>query len=141
MNISKIQGFERHALLLKAMGHVLHTIAPISDLDLLLSNSVNISCAEFELSEACIYLVDESGEWAQLRACSSEAGRSLATQGHQLRTDRESIVGAAIADRKVYIDERNGGEESVVPKHLGVAPVRSVMALPLTVGDDITGAL
>lgn len=140
MSFSSVKGFERHAVLLKTVARVLHNIASVFDLDMLLSRSVNIICKEFELSDVCTFLIDESGEWAKLQACSSEAGRAMAAQGHQLRINQESIVGASIADCKVCI-ESNAGKESATLKNPGFPSVGSVMSLPLIAGDDVIGAL
>ncbi len=140
MKASKISGVERHAVLLNASARVSRNVATILDLPLLLNRTVDIICDEFGFYYSGVFLVDESGEWAVLRAGYGDAGRSMVEEGHKLHIGGNSMIGAAIANRAGRI-AHDVGEESVFFKNPHLPLTRSEMALPLISGDEVIGAL
>ncbi len=140
MKASHSSGVERHATLLKAAAHVSHNIASILNLNLLLSRTADIICEEFGFYYAGVFLVDESGEWAVLKAGYGAAGYTMIAEGHKLSIGGNSMIGAAIAERRARI-ALDVGEEAVFFKNPHLPNTRSEMALPLIAGEDIIGAL
>jgi signal transduction histidine kinase len=140
MKASKISGVERHSVLLNASARVSRSIASILDLPLLLSRTVDIICDEFGFYYSGVFLVDETGEWAQLRAGRGEAGQTMVDEGHKLHIGGNSMIGAAIASRTGRI-AHDVGEEAVHFKNPHLPLTRSEMALPLIAGDQVIGAL
>ncbi len=140
MKISKSTGDERRAALLQASARVSRSIASILDLNLLFNRTVDIICDEFGFYYAGIFIVDETGEWAVLKAGRGEAGRSLIAERHKLHIGGNSMIGAAIQNRsgRIALDV---GKEAVFFRNPFLPQTRSEMALPLIAGDDVIGAL
>ncbi len=131
---------ERRSRLLEAAARVSHSITSILDLDALLHATVDIICDEFGFYYAGVFLVDEAGEWAILRAGRGEAGRQMVEAGHRLRIGGSSMIGTAIAERKARI-ALDVGDEPVHFKNPYLPHTRSEMALPLVVREKVIGAL
>jgi GAF domain-containing protein len=131
---------ERRATLLQAAARVGHNVTSILDPTLLLEQTVDIICDEFGFYYAGVFLIDETGEWAVLRAGRGEAGAAMVAEGHKLKVDGHSMIGAATGQRKALI-ALDVGEEPVHFKNPHLPHTRSEMALPLLVGDQVIGAL
>jgi GAF domain-containing protein len=131
---------QRRATLLHAAAKVGRNVTSILDPDLLLDRTVDIICDEFGFYYAGVFLIDETGEWAVLRAGRGEAGAEMIAAGHKLKVDGHSMIGAATGQRQARI-ALDVGEEPVHFKNPHLPNTRSEMALPLIVGDVIIGAL
>jgi len=131
---------ERRATLLQAAAKVGRNVISILDPDLLLDQTVDIICDEFGFYYAGVFLIDETGEWAVLRAGRGEAGAAMIAAGHKLKVDGHSMIGAATGQHKARI-ALDVGEEPVHFKNPHLPNTRSEMALPLIVGEQVIGAL
>ncbi len=131
---------KRRARLLEAAAEVSRNITSILDRDTLLHKTVDVICDIFGFYYAGVFLVDESGEWAVLRAGRGEAGRKMVEAGHKLKVGGLSMIGTAIAERRALI-ALDVGEEPVHFKNPYLPLTRSEMALPLAKGDQVIGAL
>ncbi|HET91749.1 MAG TPA: sensor histidine kinase [Chloroflexi bacterium] len=131
---------ERRATLLHAAAKVGRNVTSILDPELLLDQTVDIICDAFGFYYAGVFLIDESGEWAVLRAGRGEAGAAMIANGHKLKVDGHSMIGAATGQRKALI-ALDVGVEPVHFKNPYLPDTRSEMALPLSVGDEVIGAL
>ncbi len=131
---------QRRARLLEAAAQVGRDATSILDLDELLNKVVDIICDAYGFYYAGVFLVDESGEWAVLRAGRGEAGRKMIEAGHRLKVGGLSMIGTAIAQRKARI-ALDVGEEPVHFKNPYLPYTRSEMALPLVIGDQVIGAI
>lgn len=140
MKESKSTGAERQAALLQASARVSRSIASILDLNLLFNRTVDIICDEFGFYYAGVFIVDESGEWAVLKAGRGEAGRAMLAERHKLHIGGNSMIGAAIENRsgRIALDV---GKEAVFFRNPFLPKTRSEMALPLIAGDEVIGAL
>ncbi|GAB4486733.1 MAG: hypothetical protein Fur0016_16520 [Anaerolineales bacterium] len=140
MKASNSTGAERQAALLQASARVSRSIASILDLNLLFNRTVDIICDEFGFYYAGIFLIDESGEWAVLKAGRGEAGRAMLAERHKLKIGGNSMIGAAIQSRsgRIALDV---GKEAVFFRNPFLPKTRSEMALPLIAGDQVIGAL
>jgi signal transduction histidine kinase len=105
-----------------------------------LNRTVDTICDEFGFYYSGVFLVDESGQWAVLRAGYGEAGRVMVDEGHKLQIGGNSMIGAAIANRVGRI-AHDVGEEAVFFKNPHLPLTRSEMALPLIAGEEVIGAL
>jgi signal transduction histidine kinase/DNA-binding response OmpR family regulator len=139
-NVHLLEQTQRRVRLLGAAAKVGRSIASILDLDALLSTTVDIICDEFGFYYAGVFLVDEAGEWAVLRAGRGEAGAAMVASGHRLKVDGHSMVGVATGRRKARI-ALDVGEEPVHFKNPHLPRTRSEMALPLVAGNEVIGAL
>lgn len=132
--------FERRTRLLAAAAEVGRQVTSILDLEVLLNNTVDIICDAYGFYYAGIFLLDEAGEWAVLRAGHGEAGKHMVAEGHKLRVGGHSMIGSAISQHKARI-ALDVGEEPVHFKNPYLPHTRSEMALPLIVGETVIGAL
>ena len=77
-NRRMIDTLQRRQRLLENAAYVGKAITSILDLKELLPTAVNIICEEYDFYYAGIFLIDASGEWAELRAGHGEAGQNNA---------------------------------------------------------------
>lgn len=131
---------ERQAKLLAATLRVANNIATILDPQLLLQKTVDIICDEFDFYYAGVFLLSEDGEWAELRAGRGEAGKAMLAEGHKLKVGGNSMIGASISTQQARI-ALDVGEEAIFFSNPHLPETRSEMALPLTVGTTILGAI
>ena len=131
---------ERRSRLLKAANRVGKEVTSILDLEKLLPQTVNIICESYGLYYAGVFLVDEAGEYAVLRAGYGKAGKAMVADGHKLKIGTDSMIGACIAmsEARIALDV---GEERVHFKNPHLPHTRSEMALPLIYGGKVLGAV
>jgi signal transduction histidine kinase/CheY-like chemotaxis protein len=135
-----IADMQRHQRLLKAAASVGHNITSILDFDELLQTTVNIICKEYEFYYAGIFLIDETQEWANLRAGYGKASKQMLAKDHRLAVNGDSMVGAAIREHEGHISADVGGEDKHF-KNPYLPKTRSEMALPLIAKGETLGAL
>ena len=131
---------ERRSRLLKAANRVGKEVTSILDLENLLPHTVNIICEAYGLYYAGVFLVDDAGEYAVLRAGYGKAGKAMVADGHKLKIGTDSMIGACIAmsEARIALDV---GEERVHFKNPHLPHTRSEMALPLIYGSKVLGAV
>ncbi|MBC7225973.1 MAG: GAF domain-containing protein [Thermoflexales bacterium] len=130
----------RRTAQLEAAAYVARSAAEIRDVDILLDETVRLISERFGFYHAGIFLVDEAGEYAVLRAASSEGGRRMLARGHRLAVGRVGIVGyvAGTGKPRIALDV---GKDAVFFDNPDLPLTRSEMALPLKVGDRVIGVL
>ncbi len=132
---------ERRAEYLAVTGEVSRVAASILDVDELLDRVVHLIADRFHFYHAGIFLLDEAGEWAVLRAASSEGGRRMLARGHRLRVGREGVVGYVSATGRPRIALDVAADEAWLPNP-DLPDTRSEMGLPLTAaGGRVIGVL
>ncbi len=131
---------ERQARLLAATVRVANNIALILDPQELLQRTVDIICDEFNFYYAGVFLLDQAGEYAVLRAGRGEAGKAMIAAEHKLKVGGNSMIGASVSMREARI-ALDVGEEAVFFSNPHLPNTRSEMALPLIVRDKVLGAV
>ncbi len=131
---------ERNARLLVAAAQVGQDVTSILDMDELLNRTVDIICDAYGFYYAGVFLIDETGEWAVLKAGRGEAGAAMIAKEHKLKVGGLSMIGTSITQRKPRI-ALDVGEEPVHFKNPHLPQTRSEMALPLLAGNEVIGAL
>jgi len=131
---------EQWAGRLEAVAKVSRTAISIHNPDELLDQIVHLLSKLFDFYHVGVFLLDDSGEYAVLRAANSEGGRQMLAQGHKLQVGKQGIVGYVIAydEPRVALDV---GADAVHFKNPLLPETRSEMALPLRVGERVIGAL
>ncbi len=124
----------------RATLQVTQAVSSILDPDQLMEQVVNLISEQFGYYYVAIFLIDESGEWAELKHATGEAGKLLRQQGHRLPISGKSMVGAAIRTRQGRI-ALDVGAEAVRFDNPLLPYTRSEIALPLIVGGEVLGAL
>ena len=130
----------RRTAQLEAAATIARRAAEIRDVDVLLNETVRLISDRFGFYHAGIFLVDEAGEYAVLRAASSEGGQRMLARGHRLAVGKVGIVGyvAGTGKPRIALDV---GADAVFFDNPDLPLTRSEMALPLKVGERVIGVL
>ena len=115
-------------------------IAKILDPQELLDRIVDIICSEFNFYYAGVFLLSEDKNWAVLKAGRGKAGAAMIVKKHKLEVGGDSMIGTSISQRKARI-ALNVGEEAIHFSNPFLPDTRSEMALPLTLGPRVLGAI
>jgi GAF domain-containing protein len=134
------QQVHRRADQLLAASEVSRASISITDPEELIVKSVELIRERFNLYYAAMFLVDDAGQWAVLRHATGEAGQELLRRQHRLEIGGRSMVGSAVALRQARI-ALDVGAEAVRFANPFLPDTHSEMALPLTVGASVIGAL
>jgi GAF domain-containing protein/HAMP domain-containing protein len=119
---------------------VARDIATTTDLEKLLNQSVSLIRDRFNFYHAGIFLLDDSGEYAVLRAATGEAGQKMLAQNHKLRVGAVGIVGAATGKGEPHIALDVKADPTHYKNPL-LPETQAETALPLRIGQRVTGAL
>ena len=112
----------------------------ILDPDDLITNAVKIIRSHFDFYYVGLFLVDEEGQEANLRAGTGEAGKKMLAAGHQLPIGDQSMIGWAIANQEARI-ALDVGKDAVRFDNPFLPDTHSEMALPLVTRGHCIGAL
>ena len=146
---------QKRAFQFQTVTDISRAVAATLEQDRLVWEAVNLIRERFDLYHVGLFLIDESGEWAVLRAGAGEAGEQMLAQGHRFEASGDSLVGRCMAgsaarialDRAVTQSRASSGvgdedaavdtidANSLLPK------TRSEMALPLFSDGQVIGAL
>lgn len=134
------QRIEERTNLLEVSAEIGRAASSILDPERLISRVVHLIGERFGYYYTAIFLVDETGEWAELKDATGEAGQLLKARQHRLKVGGASMVGSAIATRqgRIALDVDDATVRFANP----LLPLtRSEIALPLLAGDRAIGAL
>ncbi len=131
---------EARTLQLTAVNEVGRVTSSILDPQELTARVANLITDQFGYYYAALFLVDETGQDARLYSATGEAGRVLKENKHHLRVGGNSMVGMAISTAKPRV-ALDVGAEPVRFENPLLPYTRSEIALPLTIGDRVLGAL
>jgi len=131
---------ERRSTQLEAAAQVAREAAAIRDVGQLLDTTVRLISNRFGLYHAGIFLLDDTGEYAVLRAASSEGGQRMLARGHKLKVGEVGIVGYASGTGKPRI-ALDTGADAVFFDNPDLPDTRSEMGLPLRIRDQVIGVL
>jgi len=130
----------RRANLLAAAAEVSQNVTHIMDIDELLPKTVDIICDAYDFYYAGIFLINEAGEFAVLRAGRGEPGQIMMENNHKLAVGGNSMIGACTALNEARISLDVDTEKVWYPNPV-LPETRSEMALPLAIGDRVIGAV
>jgi len=125
---------------LKAINEVGRVATSILDPEELLKRVVDLISKEFGYYYSALYLIDNTGQWCELKAATGEAGRVLKESKHRVEITNTNTIGKSIRTREAQIsldtvDKPTRFNNPILPY------TRSEISLPLLVGDQILGAL
>jgi len=131
---------ERKAIQLETTAEIARLASEMLDPSELMSKAVNLIQARFGFYHASIFLLDETGLWANLVASTGEAGKALISQHHRLAAGSASIIGWVTANRlpRVTMDV---ADDPFYFRNPLLPETRSEMTVPLVVGTRLLGAL
>ena len=111
-----------------------HTLTGVLNLENLVQEAVKLIRDRSDLYHVGLFLVDETGQWAELRASTGEIEHPMLTPGYQLEVGGTSSVGWCTANGKVRMG-LDVDEDQLLPE------TRSKMTLPLRSSGRVIGAL
>lgn len=131
---------ERNANYLQAtMAVAQETAAAMGDLQVLLPRVVDVIREQFDMYHVGLYLLDEAGEWAELRAVSG-AGQALLERGFRLQVGAEGMVGDVALQGTYRL--ATDVEHEPVYLHMDELPdTSSELTLPLLMREQVIGVL
>lgn len=130
----------RQSLQLEATAEIARLTTEASDLNELMSRSIELIRARFGFYHASVFLIDPNEGWAEVAASTGEAGQLLLNRRHRLAVGSASIIGWVTANRLPRISP----DVSADPFHFNnpaLPETKSEMAVPLMIGQKLIGAL
>jgi GAF domain-containing protein/HAMP domain-containing protein len=131
---------ERRAGLLEATAEVAQNAASVLDVQELLSLVATLISERFGFYHVGVFLLDEAGEYAVLRAANSAGGQRMLSRGHRLRVGEVGLVGYVTrqGEPRIALDV---GADATYFDNPDLPQTRSEIALPLRGRGEILGAL
>lgn len=136
----RTRALERRASQVQAAADVGSAATRLRNLDALFAEVAKLISQRFGFYHVGIFLLDERGEYAVLRASNSEGGQRMLERGHRLRVGQVGIVGQVTqtGQPRIALDV---GEDAAFFENPDLPETRSELCLPLIVGGKIIGAL
>lgn len=126
---------------LQATQEVSRFAASQRDLQTLMDNVVRLITDLFpNIYHAQIFLVDDAGQYAVLRASTGEIGERLLQRGHRLEVGGLSVIGQVTDEGRVIV-ARDIAASTIHRRNEFLSETRAELAIPLRTGTDIIGAL
>lgn len=125
---------------LEVAAHIGREVSTILDINILLDEVAQLISERFGYYHVGIYIVDDVGEYAVLRAANSIGGKKLLAQGYKLKIGETGIVGyvAKHGKARVAFDAASDQAFSLNPE---LSDTRSEAAVPLRIRDHVMGIL
>jgi GAF domain-containing protein len=130
---------ERTEVLRVAAG-VAQEAASVLNLEEILARIATLVSERFGFYHAGIFLVDRSGEWAELKAVSSREGQRMLARQHRLRIGQEGVVGYVTSRGEPYLAP-NVETDEMFFDNPDLPDTCSEMAVPLLSQGKVIGAL
>ncbi|MCC7118014.1 MAG: GAF domain-containing protein [Anaerolineales bacterium] len=125
---------------LKKVNDIAQTVSSILNPDELVSRATFMIGDEMESYYTALYLIDPSGQWAELREATGDAGKVLKENKQRIDLKGETLVAVAIRSRQTRLALNTGADSGFISNPL-LPYTRSQLAAPLIVGDKLFGAL
>ncbi len=133
------KSLERRFRYLEASAEVSRVVSAILDPDELIRQVVDLIREKFGLYYVGLFLLDETAEWAVLRAGTGTAGQTLLMRAHRIRVG-EGMVGWSVAHAQARIAQ-DVGADAVRLATQELPNTRTEAALPLRSRGRVLGAL
>lgn len=134
------ENLQRRLIQIRTAAEISRTLGTILDPQELLYQVANLIQSRFNLYYVGVFLLDENNRFAVLSAGTGEAGERMVAENHQLSVGGSSMVGWATSHGQPRIS-LDVGEEQIRYKNPHLPLTRSEMALPLSIGNQINGAI
>jgi len=125
---------------LRLVAEVANSAASIQVLDRLLPTVSQLISQRFGVYHTGIFLLDNSREYAILRAASSVGGQKMLTRGYRLQVNEQGIVSSVIMTGNPRI-ALNVGMDAVYFDNPDLQDSHSEIGLPLKIAGETIGAL
>lgn len=130
-NIRLLKVLRHRNTQLRTAAAVSTTAASILDPQELITEAVNLIREQFQFYYVGLFMEDEAGKYAVLRAGTGEAGQKMVEDGHRLELGGNSMIGQCMALNmpRIALDVQSATKRFVNPR---LPETRSEMALPLS---------
>jgi signal transduction histidine kinase/DNA-binding response OmpR family regulator len=109
-------------------------------LDTMLDRAASLIRTGFNYYQVSIFLIDESGAYASVKASSGAAGEEMKREGHSLPVGSRSVIGYVTETGKPLVI--NDVSQNPIHRPNPLLPqTRAELGLPLIIGGKVTGAL
>ncbi len=136
----RTEDLQKQANRLRLASEVSRDAASAQDLGELLNRTAQLLLERFNYYHTGIFLIDNSGTLAVLRASTTEAGKKMLARNHSLKVGEVGIVGVAASTGQPRIATSTGEDRSHFNNPL-LPLTRSEMAIPLKVEGQVIGVL
>jgi len=136
----RTQDIENKLVQIRTAGEISQAISSVLDPQSLLQQVVDLICQRFGLYYVGVFLIDQSGAYAILKAGTGEAGRKMLEGGHRLSVGGSSMIGWATSNHSSRI-ALDVGIEAVRFNNPYLPKTRSELALPILSRNKVLGAL
>lgn len=129
---------QERTIQLRRINEVERAVAAILDINEILPLAAKYIQNEFGFYYTAIYLLDATGQWAELKEAIGETGKVMKEKKHRLNTNGKSLVAQVIRSKTGQIMQDTNQirlENPMFPY------TRSLIIVPLVVGDTILGVL
>ncbi len=131
---------ERRLVQIRAAAEISRIISSILDSQTLFQQVAEIAQQRTGYYYVGIFIIDEAGQYAVLRAGSGEAGQRMVAEGHRLQVGGNSMIGWATANRQARI-ALDVGVEAVRFNNPHLPETHSEVAIPIVGRYKTLGAL
>jgi GAF domain-containing protein len=125
---------------LRKVNEIGQAVTAILDPDELLARAAFMIGDELESYYTAIYLLDTSGQWAELREATGDAGKVLRENKHRVDVKGKSTIALTLQTRQIQLALDTGAEPVRFDNPL-LPYTRSQLVAPLIVGDNLLGVL
>ncbi|MPM25580.1 hypothetical protein SDC9_72076 [bioreactor metagenome] len=125
---------------LQTVADVARNVVSNTNLESLLTSVTNLISDRFNYYHVGIFLIDDAGEYAVLRASNSVGGQRMLSRQHKLRVGQVGIVGN-VTGAGVPRIATDVGKDAVFFNNPDLPETKSEMALPLKIENNVIGAL
>ncbi len=139
-NIRLLSESRRRATQLAVSAEVARVATTLQDLPALLKLAAEVISERFGFYHVGLFLIDDTREWAILRAANSVGGQRMLGRAHRLRVGQQGIVGfvTSTGQPRIALDV---GADAVHFQNPDLPETHSEMALPLLARGTLIGAL
>jgi len=133
-------GLQRRAQQLAATAEIATLATEATDLDSLMSEAIEIIRTQFGFYHASVFLMDDTGNWAEIAASTGDAGQQLLARRHRLAVGSASMVGWATANRLPRVAQ-NVKDDPFHYENPLLPDTEAEIALPLLAGERLLGVI
>jgi len=136
----RTQSLQRKASQLETTSEIAKLSSEMVDPQVLMFHAVDLIQSRFDLYHASVFMLDETGNWANLVASTGDAGHKLLAQHFRLSVGSASIIGWVTANRILRVTQ-DVDEDPFYFKIPLLSETHSELAVPLIVGSRLLGVL
>lgn len=125
---------------IRTVAEISRSVASVLDPQLLSQQVVELVKDRFNLYYVGVFLLDDKGEFALLKAGTGEAGKQMLEASHKLAVGGTSMIGWCTSNRKARI-ALDVGKEAVRFENPHLPLTRSELAIPIVSRYKVFGAL